>query len=389
MLFLLACSGSEPLDSSLPADDTSVQTDDTGADTGETGHEDTGHPFECGTVDAPVDVPDIPALELAGTVTWTLDFDETAEGNDLADCTYTRTFTGTQVLDRPWLCDGCAVMVEGTATVTEGMECLGLISSSPEERTEMWGWNESNGFFRSGHEHGRMGELEGPIDNLFQYDQQLASIGWQGEYGLSDDRGAVVLTAEGSMNWKAGETLIADLFAAERTAPYAGGWPQDDPGTLSASWAPAVGETLPNFRLEDQCRDRLDLWDMAGTYTIVEVSQYNCGPCQAMAETAGDFQGTMADQGVEVRFVTLHGNGLSDSLTSPTEDIIDAWTEEYGNHGPVVYDRGYGVAMAASLIEDYGLSFPAWFIVDPEMTVIHAQTGFGDWTTAEAIILAE
>ena len=93
--------------------------------------------------------------------------------------------------------------------------------------------------------------------------------------------------------------------------------------------------------------------------------------------------------GMEVRFVTLHGNGLSDSLTSPTEDIIDAWTEEYGNHGPVIYDRGYGVAMAASLIEDYGLSFPAWFIVDPEMTVLHAQTGFGDWTTAEAIILAE
>ena len=66
---------------------------------------------------------------------------------------------------------------------------------------------------------------------------------------------------------------IAELFAAERTAPYAGGWPQDDPGTLSASWAPAVGETLPNFRLEDQCRDRLDLWDMADT--IVEVPQHH------------------------------------------------------------------------------------------------------------------
>jgi hypothetical protein len=386
MLLLLACSGTPDVDSS----DSDVATDDTEVeDTSTDDTEDTGHLFECGVVDAPVDVEDIPALDVVGEVTWTLDFDETAEGNGYGDCSYTRTYVGTQVLDRPWLCDGCSVQAEGEATIIDGEDCLALISSSGTVRTEMWGWDEDEGFYRAGHEHGRMGQLTGPVDNSFDYDAGEAELTWEGDLTLSDDRGTGLLTASGTMTWAPGETLIAELWAAERAAPYSGGWPQNDPGTLENDWGPAIGETLPNFRLQDQCLDRLDLWDLHGSYTIVEVSQYNCGPCQVMAETAGEFQSDMAAEGIDVQFVTLHGNGLSDSYSSPPESIINDWTAAFGNHGPVIYDRGYGIAMAYSLIEDYSLSFPAWFIVDENFTVIHAQTGFGDWSTAEAIITAE
>ncbi len=387
MLLLLACTGPTAhdsgadstilIDDTAPSDDSSV-TDDTGE-----------HPFSCGEANPPVAVSDIPAIQVSGQVNWTLSFDETAESNDFYDCGYARTYEGLQTLDTPWSCADCEVISRGPVTITEGADCVAQISSSGEVRTEKWGWNSDGEFFRATSENARMGMLEGGTPHAFDYQAGTADLMWEGEYELTEDRGTVLISASGTMAFAAGDELIADPFAADREHDYAGSWPRNDPGDLEASWAPTVGETIPNFRLEDQCEDLLDLWDLHGAYTVIEVSQYNCGPCQTMAETAGTWQDHMAGQGVPVQFVTLHGNGLGDSYGTPDHSIIEAWTEEFGNHGPVIADRGWGIAMAYSVIEDYGLSFPAWFIVDPDFKVIHAQTGFSDWDDAEAIILGQ
>ena len=81
------------------------------------------------------------AVVVTGEVTWSLTFDEAAQAKGFTDCSYTRTFQGTQYLDMDYLCPECSVQVQGTATMTEGLDCYSQISSSAStERTEHWGW---------------------------------------------------------------------------------------------------------------------------------------------------------------------------------------------------------------------------------------------------------
>ena len=64
---------------------------------------------------------DRPAEVWNGRVTWTVDFGLLAEHDGFHDCTYTRAYTDlVEITDQPWLCDTCAVVVKGAATVVEG-----------------------------------------------------------------------------------------------------------------------------------------------------------------------------------------------------------------------------------------------------------------------------
>lgn len=382
MFWLLACTGP----AAESGDDGVVET---GSVDSADSWVDTGHaPLVCGEVRPPVAVPTHPAVEVSGEVSWTLTFDEAARANGNVDCGYRRTYQGLQSLDLPWTCPDCEVITRGPATIVEGLDCVGQIVSADEVRTEQWGWNAQGEFFRANSENGTMGLLDGAQGHLFDYDQGTASLSWQGESTLRAG-GTVLIEAHGGMTFATGEALVAGLFEAPRTEDYAAGWPRADPGSLTLDWSPELGDTLPNFRLQDQCGDTLDLWDLYGTVTVIEVSQYNCGPCQEMARTAAAWQHKMEGKGIAVQFVTTHGNGLGDSYGTPELSLLQSWVQSFGNHGPVVADRGWGIAMARSLVEDYSLSFPAWFIVDEEFTIIHAQKGFSDWSPAEEVLLSK
>ncbi len=59
----------------------------------------------------------------------------------------------------------------------------------------------------------------------------------------------------------------ADPLDAEETC-YQCGWYRGDPGTLEATGA-AIGDTLENVAMTDQCGELVDLWDFAGEYHVL------------------------------------------------------------------------------------------------------------------------
>jgi hypothetical protein len=333
------------------------------------------------------EISSLPTQQLSSTVTWTLEFDEEGEGNGFTDCTYSREYAATEQMDLPWLCGDFDAIFEGTATMTEGLDCYSQIVSEPtEERTEMWGIS-SDTLYRSGASQAPMGELT-TFEAVVEEEISSASIEWSGEYELTDG-GMMVLSAAGSMEWWTDPELLTEDPWGPRAAAYACEWECNDPGTLEPDYDLALGDTLPNARLEDACGERVDLWDFYGSYIVMDSSQSDCGPCRSMAEQEHDFVQQMRDAGIPVRVVTMLGNGLADPYGTPDQDTLDEWVDTYDLTEPVLKDRGFTYALFPSFLadeyeEDYG--FPAWIIVDPEMKLIFGNVGFSSWDdVAEAI----
>lgn len=390
ILLILACSGPGDPD---PKHDSQATGRDSLADSSPDSAEDSGQElFTCNAVTEPEVEPTLPAVRLSSEVTWTLEFDEEAETSGLVDCTYTRTYEGLEFKDQPYLCGNCDHLVAGDAVMVEGGEdCFAQISEADGSRPEWWGIDlEGMRMYRSSTEN-LLGEMDLIVES--DWSDGDADIGWESTYELSDG-GLLTLSALGTMSWETdAETLLPDYWAPRQT-DYAGGWSQDDPGTLELDYEiTALGDTFPNVRLMDQCEDQVALWDLYGRWLVIDTSQYNCGPCQTMAETFPAMQEELAAEGVEVLMVTFFGNGLSDVLSSPDKATVDAWTEEFGNHGPIYYDRGFGYAVFPDFLleatgEDFG--YPAWVLVNPEMQVVHGSVGFGSWDdTAKMIREAE
>jgi len=337
---------------------------------------------ECGELTEPEVEPTIPALTMASTFTWTLEFDETAEESGLFDCDYTRSWEGLEFNDRPWSCPDCEHMAAGTATMWEGADCFAQISSADPDRPEWWGFGE-DAFYRTSGENYPLREL--PVTESERFDGG-ASFSFQNVDVELSGGGLLTLTATGTMTWAESETLLPE-FWTERQTDYAGGWPRDDPGTLVASEVLEVGSTFPNARLSDQCGDTVDLWDFHGRWLVIDHSAFNCGPCVEMAQDFTALQEEMAAEDVEVQMVTLLGSSLSEWYLTPETEDVAGWVADYGWHGPVLADRGFAYATFETDIEEltgesYG--FPAWVLVDPEMKVVLGRIGYGE-TSYEAV----
>ena len=325
------------------------------------------------------------AIVVDGAVTWTLAFDDAAAANGFTDCSYTRTFTGTQYLDMDYLCPGCSVQVQGTATMTEGLDCYSQISSSATtDRTEAWGWG-GGAFFRSGRAQFPLGELSTFEDAGEDADIALS---WSSESDL-EDGGVMLLSASGTLSYRTDAGTLLPDPAPERTEPYACGWPQNDPGDLTLDYTLAVGQTFPNVYLEDQCGDLLSLWDLYGSWLVLDASQSDCGPCQSMASTAEAFVEEMAADGYDVKVVSFLGNGLSEPFGTPSAETLDSWVSTFALTDPVLYDRGFTYALFPPFIaSDSGDSFgfPTWLLVNPQMELVYGSVGFSSWDDVGGVI---
>ena len=377
LLLALACTSPE-----TTTQDTVVDSADTAdsADTGETGTEG----FVCGALTEPQIPGTIQARSLSSTTTWTLLFDEVAEESGLTDCSYTRAFEGVEILDQPYLCPDCEVIIAGFATMTEGQDCFAQISDGEGSRDEWWGLDAQGQVYRSGTPNLRFGS---PTEQVFEGDAQGSSFSWRSVSELSAG-GELDLSAVGVASVVTTDTLLPDPWA-ERQNPYAGGWPQESTGLEQVSWELAVGQRFPNARETDQCGDKVDLWDQAGRYLIVDISQYNCGPCQVMATDFAPLEERLVADGIEIDMVTYMGNGLSDPLTPPPQDIVDQWQERFGTHGPLFLDRGFAYNTLHDFVEqesekDFG--FPAFVVLGPDMEILHGQIGYGNYDEVEAMI---
>ena len=373
LLAFLACTAppsdgvtdSDPLDSSPPQD--SAIDDDA-----------------CGPLDEPQVDATIPAMRLTSDVTWTLEFDEVAEPAGLEDCSYRRTYEGLERLDQDYLCPDCDHLVAGDATMVEGEDCFAQISSQTGSRGEWWGWSDDAIFRTSGGENYVLGQV---TDVEVEWTGDDVSFTWGSTSELSDG-GVMVLSAQGTGRVEQTDTLLPDPWAPRQTA-YAAGWPQDDPGTLTLDYDLEVGSTFPNARMVDQCGDAVDLWDFHGRWLVIDSSQPNCGPCQAMARDFGAFQEQMAAEGIPVEMVTYMGMSLSDPLTPADAETIDLWVETYGVHGPVLQDRGFAYAVFNDDVEEIAgedFGWPAWVLVDPQMNLVDGFIGYGSYDGIAAVL---
>lgn len=333
------------------------------------------------------EVGTIPAIVVDAQVTWTLAFDEAAEAGGYRDCSYTRTFGGEQVLDLDYLCPDCDVIVRGTAAMTEGLDCAAQVSSDPaERRTELWGWSVDGTFHRTGRDQFPLGELT-TVEGV-EGDAGTVALAWQSEAEL-DIGGTMLLSAAGSMDFAVDEETLLPPPFPERTAPYACGWPTDDPGDLGQDYTLAMGGTLPNARFVDQCGEKLALWDLHGRWLVVDSAQPDCGPCRSMAEGADAFAEEMAAEGIDVVPVTLLGAGLGEPFLTPDADVHADWVAAYGGDNPVLFDRGYSYALLPEFMEaetGEGFGYPAWIIVGPDMEIVHANVGFSSWDAVAEVI---
>lgn len=380
-----------------PASDKGSPLDDTGApDSGDTADTDSGDTVDTGP--SCVDEPEPPASRdtgdgpraaetLTGTITWTLDFDATAEGNGYVDCTYTRVYASTEVTDQGYLCPGCSVITSGTAVMTEGYDdCFAQISSADAERVEHIGLGDVDGalhFFRSGSENVSLADM-GPVAGEGPY-----AVAWEDESELTSG-GNMLLAAAGTVTRATDATATVADPSGAITEPYTCGWPQNSPGGPNPSWDVADGQLFPNVRMVDQCGEPVDLWDFRGYYLVIDSSAPDCGPCQSMAAGAEAFKAEMAADCIPVEMITWLNASLS-AINQPAElDVQQAWAEEFGLTSPVLADRGAGYALFPEYLGiEEGMSYPAVILVDPDGNTFYGATGFGDWSDFADVIRAD
>ena len=368
-----------------------------GADTGsspvETGESDTGQSQGGDDVQAacesgePGTIETIQGQTLSSEVVWTLEFDEDAEANGFWDCTYARTYEGQSRGDVPWLCQDCDWIFEGTASMSDGLDCYSQIVSEPtESRIEMWGI-AGDALHRSGSSQAPMGELA-TFEGSKVEEGWSAAIGWASDYELTDG-GNMNLSAAGTMTWGEDDAHVYPDPWGPRSNAYTCEWECNDPGDLAADYELVLGNTIPNARLEDACGESVDLWDFYGSYLVIDSSQSDCGPCRSMAETEHEFIEQMQAAGIPVRVVTLLGNGLGDPTGTPDQETFDAWVSDFDLTEPVLKDKGYAYALFPSFFSDtYGDAFgyPAWLVVTPEMKLLYGNVGFSSWDNVAEVI---
>ncbi|MBK9366542.1 MAG: redoxin domain-containing protein [Deltaproteobacteria bacterium] len=403
VLALLACAGGPEKD--VSNDDTFVAADDSAADDSGGGGDDTNggddtSADDTGVIDTnPVDelvcadvgytapAATLPGRSLTGQATWWLDFDETAEANGYVDCFYSRSFEGLEYNDQPYLCPDCDVSTKGTAVMYEGADCYEPLFGATDDRTEYWGFSEDGRFFRTGTSNGAMGELT--TFTAPAAEGAPTAISWSSEYTLTSG-GAFNLRAAGTFSWAWEESHLLVDPSVPRTVPYSAGWPQNDPGTHVPVDRPVLGDVVPDFTLSDQCGDPVRLWDFTGEWIVIDNSQHDCGPCQSMAQGEHAFLKELRAEGYKVRVITLMGNGLSDSLTTPSTSLLNEWSDYFGITDPVLGDRGYAYAVFGPYLtstgEGYG--YPAWVLIGPDMTLRGGNIGFGGWDSVADMIRA-
>ena len=338
----------------------------------------------------------IDAVRLASTVTWSLDFDADAEAAGFVDCTYTRTFDGLQRVDIPHVCPECDFITEGDAVMTEGFsDCYEPIFGGTETRTETWGMTGLDVHRRSG---SQTVLPDDPLTTLERAsgDASEVPLSWDSEYTVNDDdgnpAGVMALSASGSVSWYTDSGTQLEEPFGPRVAPYGCGWECNDPGDLGGEYPLAPGEVLPNFRLDDQCGEAVDIHDFYGSYIVLDSAQSDCGPCLAMAEEAEAFKNDMTAAGIPVRLIPLLGNGLGDVTGTPSDAVFDAWIDRFNPHDPVLADRGWGYAALSRYLPEHAgtdIAWPAWVVIGPDMTVIEGAVGFSSWSTIESIIRAD
>ncbi len=331
--------------------------------------------------DTDTDTPPTPTegerATLVGDVTWSVDFGPDSEAAGMADCSYTRTYTGAEDASAPWLCPACEGVFLADVDLTAGLEdCFALVSTSEPLATEYLGYGGGVWYRGAGSWLTERGPATLDGDQLTI--SQTATAEELGEDFGFDIAGVLTLGVE------AGDPNRG--FVAPET--YACGWPKADPAPYTGDYAAAIGATLPDGIFADICEEPVRLHDFAGTYLIVDISAMDCGPCQSAADEEEAFVASLEAQGLPVHVITLLAPSLSNTAGTPTHAELQDWIDGFALTSPVLADRVWGLSVVGQQIpDDFG--YPTFVVVAPDLTIVDIQVGFGDWSSLEEIIVAD
>ena len=315
---------------------------------------------------------------VAGDITWTVTFDATARNAGSTDCTYTRHYQGVQDDSAPWLCPACEVMFRADVEMTAGEDdCFSQVSEFQPAPVEWLGW--SNGALWRG--------AGGPMSEQGTVVVDGGSIATANAVADLDtmNGGKLAFDVAGQLSL---EAIDGDpMHGFHPPSSYACGWPKADPPNYTGDYLLQVGATLPDGLFKDACDETVRLHDLADdSYLLVDMSAYDCPPCQQMAAGEQDFIASMADQGIAVEVVTLMAPSLAKPLDETPTATLVAWADAYGLTAPVLGDRAWGLSMFLPALGD-GLGYPSWVLVAPDLTVISFGSGFSGFAAHEAALL--
>lgn len=312
-----------------------------------------------------------------GEATWTVTYDEAAHTAGYVDCSYTRTYDLAEDRSAPWLCTDCDLHLVGSVAMSEqDAACYRALTGIDPATEERVGWSGAT-----------LRRAILPFAPLVEAGTVVAS---DATVDIASDSGPVDATV-GTVTITAAGTLALGIGPGDPmhglTPPiaYTCGWPAPDPAPYTGDYLLARGEIVPDGLFRDSCGEGFRLHDVHGAYAVIEISAADCAPCQTMASTAGAGLAPLETANIDTTVVTLLAPSLAAPLSPSEPALLSAWNETFEAHGPVVGDRGWGFAVAASQW-GYEITYPTWIVVSPSLTVLDFGEGFPGWEVIVDVI---
>lgn len=300
-----------------------------------------------------------------GDLTWSVDFDASAEATGFADCEYVRHYEAGEDLAHQWLCPDCDTLFRADVSFVSGREdCYDRVTDAMPTPNELIGFDGST-WMRSR-----------------SYTSALRAMG-TGETGgrtrtLSASgtaphaSGAITYTVSGTLERSRRDGDLMHGWAPPPT--YRCDWPTTDAEPYTGDFTLAVGEPMPDITLLDICDEPVRLYDLFDGYTVLYSGAPDCTMCRDMAAGHSDFDDEVASLPWTAKAVSILAPSLQDADGETSLPALSTWISAFQLQGkPVLRDRGFAFAVLGDV-------YPTSVVIAPDGTVVDIAQGYtGSW----------